>query len=61
VAASLRVDVYAEIARLLPAQRVYFVVSDATYATKLHGIFGHVPGASNFSRSSTARRPPPDP
>jgi hypothetical protein len=48
VAASLRVDVYAEIARLLPTQGVYFVVSDATYATKLHGIFGHVPGAVNF-------------
>jgi uncharacterized protein (DUF779 family) len=42
------VDVYAEIARLLAAQAVYFVVSDATYATKLRGIFGHVPGASNF-------------
>jgi DNA-binding transcriptional regulator YhcF (GntR family) len=48
VVASLRVDVYAEIARLLPTQTVYFVVSDATYATKLRGIFGHVPGAASF-------------
>jgi DNA-binding transcriptional regulator YhcF (GntR family) len=55
VAASLRVDVYAEIARLLPAQAVFFVVSDATYATKLRGIFGHVPGASNFHALVHAR------
>jgi DNA-binding transcriptional regulator YhcF (GntR family) len=48
VAASLRVDVYAEIARLLPTRPVYFVVSDPTYATKLRGIFGNVPGGTGF-------------
>jgi len=48
IAVSVRTDVYAEIARLLPRMAVYFVVLDARYAAKLDKIFANMEGSSNF-------------
>ena len=66
VAASLRADVYAEIARLLPAGPVYFVVTDPRFATKLSRIFAHSAGAANLhvlvaDRDDVGRIPPDAP
>lgn len=62
VAASFRADVYAEIARLLPASPVYFVVTDPRFAAKLGRIFAHTAGAANLrtliqGRDDVARIP----
>jgi len=48
MAASLRANVYAEIARLLPAGPVYFIVTDPRFAAKLGRIFANASGAANF-------------
>ena len=48
VAVSLRADVYAEIARLLPGGPVYFVVTDPRFAAKLGRIFANTAGAENL-------------
>lgn len=48
IAVSPRTDIYAGIARLLHSTAVYFIVADERYATKLHRIFGAVPGAQAF-------------
>lgn len=48
IAVSLRTDIFAAIARLLPSGPVYFVVTDIRYATKLHKIFRTVRGGSAF-------------
>jgi DNA-binding transcriptional ArsR family regulator len=66
VAASLRADVYAEIARLLPAGPVYFVVTDPRFAMKLGRIFAHSAGAANLhvlvaGRDDAGRIPPDAP
>lgn len=45
---SLRTDVYAEIARLLPSSPIYFIVKDERYATKLGKIFRALPGGESF-------------
>ena len=48
LAASLKSDLFAEIARRLPAGPVYFVVTDPRFATKLTHIFAGSPGAANL-------------
>ena len=45
---SLRTDIFAEIARMLPKQPVYFVVTDERYARKLERVFGSTAGLPNF-------------
>lgn len=48
VAVSHRADVFAAVARLLPAGPVYFVVADERFATKLRKIFANVGSAANL-------------
>ncbi len=48
LAATLRSDLFGEIARRLPAGPVYFVVTDPRFATKLTHIFADAPGASHL-------------
>lgn len=48
IAVSLRTDIYAEIARLLPTTHIYFIVVDEKYANKLSRIFATVAGSANF-------------
>ena len=63
VAVSFRMDVFAAIARLLPAGPVYFVVADPRFASKLREVFATVGAASNLhplieGRDDLARIPP---
>jgi len=48
IAASLKADIFAEIARRLPAGPVYFVVTDPRFAEKLGKIFANTAGAANL-------------
>lgn len=48
VAVSFRADVFAAVARLLPAGPVYFVVTDTRFATKLRAIFAAFQSAANL-------------
>lgn len=48
IAISYRSDVFAEIARLLPATPVYFVLTDKRFAAKLVKIYAATPGADHL-------------
>lgn len=48
IVAELRVDMFADVARRLPAGPVYFVVSDPRFAEKLLHIYQHSPGLANL-------------
>ena len=48
VAVAFRMDVFAAVARLLPAGPVYFVVADPRFAGKLRDVFATVEAASNL-------------
>jgi DNA-binding transcriptional regulator YhcF (GntR family) len=48
LAMTLRADLFAHIARLLPAGPVYFVVADPRYAEKLRKIFSNTGGAAHL-------------
>ena len=66
VAVTLRTDVYAEVARLLPSGPVYFIVSDPRFAMKLGRIFANTAGATGFharvqGRDDLGRIPPGPP
>lgn len=41
-------DLFTEVGRLLPQERVYFVVSDPRFARKLHQLFASSQGAANL-------------